>query len=412
MGLEVGAAVVASPGANYGFGRVDLTSGDNTGDTVFGEAYVRPTLGYNLKVTPDSTLYGLVAGVGQTTIGEGDQAGYTNSGSRRIDLDQLYFGFRHDAAGGKDGGGWTYDLSAGRQKVQVGDGFLIWDGNFDSTRDGAYFAAPRTAFDLAVVAKAESANWAIQGFAMENDADGGKTGFAGGDVAYTGDFGTIGFLTGAVVGTDAANSLDRAGLKLVSARVRDIKTPVDNLTLGGELTYQFGSSGEGDREAYGWFAQAAYAFQDVAWSPVLSYRYSRFSGDDNGNDGVSNTFDPLFYGAGGGWGTWFQGEVNGEYILFNSNQIAHEVKLAFQPTEEIGAGIIYYHYDLDKSNYYGTPVSSRNFADEVNVYMDWQVNEQLYVGAVAGVAIPQTAAKEVFGDDLNGVVEALLIYTY
>jgi len=44
--------------------------------------------------------------------------------------------------------------------------------------------------------------------------------------------------------------------------------------------------------------------------------------------------------------------------------------------------------------------------------MDWQVNEQLYVGAVAGVAIPQTAAKETFGDDLNGVVEALLIYSY
>ena len=219
-------------------------------------------------------------------------------------------------------------------------------------------------------------------------------------------------MSAAVFGTDDTNSLDRDGLKLVSARVRKIKTPIDNLTLAGEYTYQFGTSDEGEREAYGWFAEAAYAFQNVTWSPVLSYRYSRFSGDSNPADGVSNTFDPLFFGAGGGWGTWFQCEVNGEYVLFNSNQVAHQVKLAVKPTDDIGAGVIYYHFDLDKSNYFGTPVSSRNFADEVNVYMDWKVNEKLYIYAVAGVAIPQTAAKEVFGDDLNGVVEALLIYYY
>lgn len=413
LGVETGASIVASPGANFGSGRVDVTSGANTGDTIFGETYVRPTLGFKLSVAPDTEIYGLVAGVAQATLGEGDQAGYTNSGSADVALDQLYFGFRHNANGGKDAGGWTYDLSFGRQKVQIGDGFLVWDGNFDSTRDGAYWAAPRQAFDRAVTFKAENANWALTGFAMESDGDTGKTGFAGGDLAYTADFGTVGILGGSVIGTDAANSLDRAGLNVVSVRARNIKTPIENLTLAGEYAYEFGSSdSEGDRDAHGWFAQIAYNFANVTWTPTISYRYSRFSGDDNPKDGVARAFDPLFFGAGGGWGTWFQGEVTGEYLLFNSNEIAHEVKLTFAPTEQITWGVMYYHFELDKPWYYGTPVTSTSFANEVNAFVDWTVNDNLYVGAVAGVAFPGTAAKEVFGNDANGVIEALLIYTY
>lgn len=413
IGVEIGAAIVSSPGANFGSGRVDIDSGVNTGDTVFGEGYVRPTIGAKLKVAPDTELYALVAGIGQATLGEGDQAGFTRDGSGTIDLDQAYFGLRTQSGGGKEGGGWSYDFSFGKQKVQIGDGFLIWDGNFDAGRDGAYFAAPRNAFDYGTTFKAENANLALTGFAMRSDIDSGRTLFAGGDVAYTFDFGTLGVLGGAVADTDAGNSLDRAGLIVVSVRARDIKTPVENLTLSGEYTHEFGTSSEGDRDAYGLFAQIAYNFADLSWSPTLSYRYSRFSGDDNANDGVNRAFDPLFFGAGGGWGTWFQGEVVGEYLLFNSNEIAHQVKLAFQPTEEIGAGIIYYHFDLDKESYFGTAVTDTNFADEVNVYMDWQVNDQLYVGAVAGVAIPNAAANQVFGtDDLNGVIQALAIFTY
>ncbi len=413
IGVELGAAIVASPGANFGSGRVDLDSGVNTGDTVFGETYARPTIGAKLKIAPDTELYALVAGIGQATLGEGDQAGYTRDGSGTIDLDQAYFGLRTQSGGGKDAGGWSYDFSFGKQKVQIDDGFLIWDGNFDAGRDGAYFAAPRNAFDYGTTFKAENANWALTGFAMRSDIDTGRTLFAGGDVAYTFDFGTVGILGGAVADTDAGNSLDRAGLNIVSVRAREIKTPVDNLTLSGEFAYEFGTSDEGDRDAYGLFAQIAYNFADLPWSPTLSYRYSRYSGDDNDDDGVNNAFDPLFYGAGGGWGSWFQGEVVGEYMLFNSNEIAHQVKLAFQPTDEIGAGIIYYHFDLDKKSYYGTAVTDTNFADEVNVYLDWQVNDQLYVGAVAGVAVPNAAANQVFGtDDLNGVVEALVIFTY
>ena len=413
MGVEVGAGFVASPGANFGSGRVDINSGVNTGDTVFGEGYVRPSMGFELAVDPSTALYGLVSGVLQATLGEGDQAGFTNSSSDNIALDQLYFGFRTQSGGGKDAGGWNYDLSVGRQKVQIGDGFLVWDGNFDSTGDGAYWAAPRQAFNRAVTFKAENANWAMTGFAMESDADTGKTAFAGGDLAYTGDFGTVGLLGGTVFGTDAANSLDRAGLNVVSARARDIKTPIENLTLAGEFAYEFGSSAsEGDRDAYGWFAQVAYNFADVTWTPTLSYRYSRFSGDDNGNDGVAKAFDPLFFGAGGGWGTWFQGEVVGEYMLFNSNEIAHEVKLTFSPSEQVSWGVMFYHFELDKPSYYGTPVTSTNFANEFNAFVDWTVNDNLYVGAVAGIAFPNSAAKQLFGDDPNGVVEALLIYTY
>jgi hypothetical protein len=38
-------------------------------------------------------------------------------------------------------------VSVGRQDFHVGDGFLIWDSNFDTAGDATYWTAPRTAFD-------------------------------------------------------------------------------------------------------------------------------------------------------------------------------------------------------------------------------------------------------------------------
>ena len=41
----------------------------------------------------------------------------------------------------------------------------------------------------------------------------------------------------------------------------------------------------------------------------------------------------------------------------------------------------------------------RDFADEVDVFADWTVNDNLAIGALYGVAFPGDAAKEAFGAD-------------
>ena len=62
-----------------------------------------------------------------------------------VDLEHLYAGWRSGDLLADSLGEDALDLSLGRQEFQVGDGFLIWDGNFDNAGDGAYWLGPRTA---------------------------------------------------------------------------------------------------------------------------------------------------------------------------------------------------------------------------------------------------------------------------
>ncbi len=60
-----------------------------------------------------------------------------------------------------------------------------------------------------------------------------------------------------------------------------------------------------------------YEFASVAWTPKLSYRYASFEGDDasDAHERGLRLAVPGFYD----WGTWWQGEIAGEYFLSNSN---------------------------------------------------------------------------------------------
>lgn len=158
---------------------------------------------------------------------------------------------------------------------------------------------------------------------------------------------------------------------------------------------------------------AAYDAASPPWTPTFTYRFSAFSGDSDDGDATVRTFDPLFYGFSGGWGTWFQGEIVGEYLLFNSNQRTHMAKVTLAPREDLEIGAIYHHFDLDAKNHFGTPVTSRSFADEVNLYADWSVSDNVYLRALAGVAFPGSGAKQAFGDNENiYLVQTSLIVTY
>ena len=89
------------------------------------------------------------------------------------------------------------------------------------------------------------------------------------------------------------------------------------------------------------------------------------------------------------------------------------VKLSFAPTGALGLGAVYYHFALDEKNHFATPVSSRSFADEVNLYADWTVSEHVIVGGVTGVAFPAKGGEQAIGDDENILVlEAYMVVTF
>ena len=58
--------------------------------------------------------------------------------------------------------------------------------------------------------------------------------------------------------------------------------------------------------------------------PKLSYRYAFFQGDDPETP-ANEAFDPLLLGFYD-WGSWWQGEIAGEYFLSNSNLDSHQIR--------------------------------------------------------------------------------------
>ena len=148
-------------------------------------------------------------------------------------------------------------------------------------------------------------------------------------------------------------------------------------------------------------AQAAYELSGVTWKPKLSYRYALFEGDDP-STGTDEGFDSLLPGFYD-WGTWWQGEIAGEYFLSNSNLISHQVRVHLTPSESLTGGLMGFVFRADQPATFAAGVTSENIATELDAYADWKVNSNFIVSFVAAFAHPQEAAEQGFGrtDDFS-----------
>lgn len=412
LGIEAGAGGFSVSNPNFGLGRVDVISGENTGDAAWVEGYLEPSISVTFDAGEGFSLTGEVSAVLTGTGGDGDAGGFTDGPETDADIEKAWAGVTVALTDDEDNP-WALTAAAGRMDMQIGDGFLFWDGNYDTGGDAAYWLAPRSAFDFAATVDVSNSAYGFMPFYVKGDGDQDHTEILGADLRMQGDWGSVGGLYAMVDDSDEQD-FTRKGMEMISVRAHGVAAPfLDGLSFSGEYARQFGGEGATKFRADGYYAQADYAVETLPWTPTFSYRYSDFSGDGDDSDATVRAFDPLFYGFSGGWGTWFQGEIVGEYLLFNSNQRTHMAKVALSPREDLEIGAIYYHFDLDKKNYFGTPVGSRSFADEINVYADWSVTDTVYIGAVAGVAFPASGAKEAFGDNETiYLVQTSLIITY
>lgn len=337
--------------------------------------------------------YGTLTGLGQATRGGLDLAGSNLDERDTEDLavGQAFAGWRSGdlfGALGED----AVDLSIGRQNYFVGTGFLIGDGAADGGERGAYWIG-RDAFDLAGIARLQAGELLAEGFylAPDDDPDTG-TEVAGVNLEYAiGEAATVGATYLNVVDSDLAA---RDGMNVFDVRASATPVPalLPGLLLAGEFAYE---DNGGELEAYGYYGEVGYEFGGAPWTPYLSYRYAFFSGDDP-DSGESEDFDPLFYGFED-WGTWFQGEILGEFALANSNLISHTVRLRAQPTEAVTTNLLYHYFRLDEPEALG--VTSDEFAHEVNLIVDWTLSGNLLLTGVAGVTVPEDGAEEYTGGD-------------
>jgi hypothetical protein len=163
-----------------------------------------------------------------------------------------------------------------------------------------------------------------------------------------------------------------------------------NLSFAGEYVHE----SNGDLlSSNAWYAQAAYELSKVAWKPRISYRYAFFEGDDPATpkDEAFDALIPGFYD----WGTWWQGEIAGEYFVSNSNLISHQLRVHAQPSEAIATGLIFYDFVLD--NVESAGVTSDDVAMEIDWYLDWSINDNFLVSFVAAAAEPGDAVEQSSG---------------
>ncbi|MBI5017826.1 MAG: alginate export family protein [Deltaproteobacteria bacterium] len=409
-GLKLGFTFTGAFGyvdtSHLNFGGGLPSNGEDNVD--WAEGFLKPGLTASFDTGAAGTVYGGWAMLGTKTWGGPDAIDFNDENPSNVDQDQLFAGWRS----GKliPGGENVLDLSFGQQNFQLGDGFLVWDGNGSGPEEGAYWLGPKSTFHRAAVARINTSPVRGDLFFLVSDADSGTTKAWGVNVEYPIE--KIGTLAGMFLKVkDAKQGYDfREGMRIYDLRFQG--TPVENLFVSAEGALERGT--DADLKAAAWYGEVGYTLATLPWAPTLSYRYSQFSGDDPSTDD-SEAFDPLFYGFGRGWGTWFQGEIVGEYLMGNTNERAHQLVLKVKPAESLGVGVQLYRFFLDEAHYYGDDsVRGRHFADEINVYADWQATANLYLGAVAGIAKPGEAVKSLdyFGDRNYGLFELNATVTF
>lgn len=341
------------------------------------------------------TAYGKVSGI-FTATQRTDAAGSDVPNDTPTDLawEDAYLGWRSGNLLLGSLGTDAIDLSYGRQRYQVGSGFLFWDGGSDVGQRAAYWIGPRKAFKQAAIAKLATHGVEARGVYLEpNDNPHSDTKLYGLDLQWDKD--DLGSVGGGFYHVFDSRIASRDGMNVYDIRA-DL-TPLRNyetlpgLTLKGEFTYEDNGSAQ---EGFGYYGELGYDFgETLPWTPYLSYRYAHFSGDDPSSSKDEN-FDPLFYGFSD-WGTWFQGEILGEYVLLNQNLNSSTVRLTVSPTEDLKLNLLYYYFWVDDAAGFGTKGSS--FADEVDLTADYTLNDHVSFSLVAGVANPRNGASNFTG---------------
>lgn len=375
------------------------------------EGYAEFHLNGEYKLSTGGTLFGGIAPQIAANRGDGDAAGYSAGREEDVELESLYIGWRTNSLVPWLGG---IEVSIGRQDFKVGRGFLISGDIYNfgegyyvfnpttnpptglSRGGGTYYLAARSSFDNTVILSVGGE----QGFhgdafwLQSHNRAQAEMAMAGVNLEYRGRHGTLGalYLKGLDVHEDIARFLGylhRDGQATWAIRGHT-DFGINKLYVAGEYVTQ----DNGNYDAHAWYGELGWTFDDVAWSPSLTYRFSSYS----------EGYDPLFYG-----GTWFHGLIAANYAgPFNRNSDIHLVGLALNPTTDLtfGARI---------SDFNDTAGGSLN-AEELELYASWTVNDHLTILPLVSFYNPEHSAQEggtqISGEGTNLFTQVVVAITF
>ncbi|TXK95537.1 hypothetical protein BMR02_12640 [Methylococcaceae bacterium HT1] len=378
--------------ANPWFGQAQENIGDSA--NFWWEVSTEAGVKGSLNLFGGTELYGAYSFIVAQTVGH-DASGLSNglNNPGAIDTEKGYAGWRSGSLFptlGKN----AIDISGGRQNYHIGSGFLIYTGSANGRSQGAYWIGSRQAFKETVIGRFNSgpvkAEFFHLGFhAAREFNEAGSTNGVNLEYSFSSK-NTIGFTYLHTYNTDNPTA---DGLDIFDGRVDVTPLPFwPQLKLNAE--YAFEKNGT-EAQSNGGFAKINYEFRGTPWSPSISFRFTGLQGDDP--DTIRDEgFNPLAYGMSD-WGTWFQGEIIGEYVLANSNLFSYLVGLSTKPVKTLEMHLFYYHFNIHQPESLADNVTAHSFADEVDLILDWQVFDSFSLSAVLAVAIPGEAARQFTG---------------
>jgi hypothetical protein len=372
------------------------------------EGYVKPALSGSYTFAASSQLYGKVSAVGERTYGSVPSDFGQDVSS--FQAEDLAIGWRSGDALAL--GENAVEVTIGRAPYQLGRGFLLYDGTAEGGSRGGYWTNARKAFQFAAIGRFRPGPHAIEAFYLDKDEleeyDTGSR-LWGLNYEYRLDDDTT--FGGTYMKWSAHPDLEpgRDGLQVLNLRA--YTKPVRRLP-GLGLDAEYAAERNGDAlDSNAWTLQGSYELARATWTPTISYRYAFFQGDDPASP-ANEAFDPLFLGFSD-WGTWWQGEIAGEYFLSNSNLVSHQVRAHVAPGDALGAGLIVYGFRADAPASYGEGVTDRDIAFETDLYADWKVNGNFTVSVVAAYADPGKAVQQATGRTKNFVYGMVYVgYAY
>ncbi|BCP52889.1 hypothetical protein K32_15060 [Kaistia sp. 32K] len=389
------------------------------------EGYVMPGLSFSKEIGDALTAYGKVSMVASGTLGID---AFDVGGTGRITLEDGYLGLRsRDTSGAVP---W-FDVSLGPRDYKAGTGMLIANGGANGFERGALKLGPRDAWERAALARFGFNGFTATGFYIEPNElprNPTNTQIVGGDFRYDGPSdtyagATIGYVPTSTapypkaapggIGVPTILSDGRDGLKFVNlyGRALPFEGKLENLFVSGDFAYEWNE--RIDMRAWGGRAQIGYTFASLGWTPVLTYTYQTFSGDDPSTPALER-FDPLYYqGTPSAWSTGSKSSM----VFINSNVNAHQLSLSVQPTPRDTLTFRYAYIDanqlqspiqfgqatrLEFANGVSDPVAGvteRHLADDVYLEYIRAITPSTYLATGISASVPGAGMRSILSGD-------------
>jgi hypothetical protein len=372
------------------------------------EGSVKAALSGKRTLGNSSELYGKASGVGERTYGSAPLLVGRDISS--FQADDLFAGWRSGNAFAN--GDNAIDLTVGRVPFKLGNGLLLYDGAAEGGSRGGYWTNARKAFQFAAIGRFHPGPHSVETFYLDRDdlpENDTGTRLWGANYEFSiGEHSTVG-ASYLKFFAHSGRKPERDGLDVFNLRAYLAPMPS---TPDFTVEFEYASERNGDiLSSNAWTLQGSYELSGRSWKPKFSYRYAFFQGDDPATPRNEN-FDPLLPGFHD-WGSWWQGEIAGEYFVSNSNLASHLVRAHLTPSESVGTGLIFFKYLLDQPASFARGVTDKSLAVEIDAYVDWKINQTFTLSVVGAFANPQAAAQQGFQRTKNfGYGMVFLAYSY